>query len=160
MSGAPALFAPPAYPDDFEELWQAFRKPVHKHAAFLEHRRLKKAGQLPSHQELMTVIAAQHQSERWQAGVQPDFRTWLHQSRWQDDPAQMTWRTNGNGHRPPLPSPRCACPCACNIPVRVEGNVCRRCGGGEHLCSCECPCEAVVPVAGALCPVCAEGAHG
>lgn len=96
---APTLFGPPEYPDWFERLWAAYRKPVHKHAAFLEARRLRKAGQLPNEDILLAAIAAQHESERWRAGVQPDFRTWLHQMRWIDDPAQMKWssKPNGNG---------------------------------------------------------------
>ena len=105
VSGAPALFGAPAYPEAFEELWRVFGKLVHKHAAYLEWKRLRKVGHLPEHEDLLAAIAAQHESERWQAGVQPDFRTWLHQMRWADDPAQMTWssKPNGNGKhdRPP-----------------------------------------------------------
>jgi len=100
MTAAPLLPGLTASDPAFEAVWQVWcrvtHRRLHKQAAreeFYRQRRFR-----PGNDELVAVIEAQGKSERFKAGVIPDFRTWLHQRRWEDDPAEMTWNgRNGNG---------------------------------------------------------------
>lgn len=103
MIAAPTLPGLTASDPAFESAWVTWIRvtreasggahSAHKAAAREEfYRQRRKMPPLP---ELLAAIEAQGQSERWRAGVIPDFRTWLHQERWNDDPAALKW--NGNG---------------------------------------------------------------
>lgn len=107
MSVAPVLPGLTASDPAFESAWAVWVRvtreasggahSAHKAAAREEFYRQRKRGVLPGLLELVAAIEAQGQSERWRAGVIPDFRTWLHQQRWGDDPAALTWNGNGKG---------------------------------------------------------------
>lgn len=102
-------------PAGFRELWEAWlrctkeasgtARSAHRVEAAREFLRLKKKRALPDVAELVVSIEAQAQSARWQAGTIPDLRTWLHQERWSDDPAALTWNGNERDARRSGPKP-------------------------------------------------------
>ncbi len=89
------------YPEEFEVFWREYpRREGGKRAAWLVWKRLKAAGELPDLEVLLQAVRDQKRSDQWRRGYVPHARTWLHQGRWEDEPA--AGEPDGEGLDPDL----------------------------------------------------------
>lgn len=76
-------------PAMFELFWKAYPKKSDKGQALTIWEKLCKKPKAPNIDEIINAINAQIKTKRWQKGYIPLPTTWLNQSRWLDDPAEM-----------------------------------------------------------------------
>lgn len=77
-------------PADFPRFWKLYPKKVDKGKALTSWNKLCNKKDRPTFKEIKSAIIRQKRSERWQDPKYiPHPTTWLNQSRWLDDPAEM-----------------------------------------------------------------------
>jgi hypothetical protein len=91
----------PIVPSLFEKFWKTYPRKIDKGKALTAWNKLckKPPKERPTWREVKIAILKQQKTERWKDGYIPHPTTWLNQSRWLDDPAEMksTFKpTNGN----------------------------------------------------------------
>lgn len=77
-------------PSQFELFWKSYPKKVDKGKVMTIWNRLAARKQnCPLWKDIRQALHEQKKTPRWKAGIIPNPATWLNQSRWLDDPAQM-----------------------------------------------------------------------
>ena len=84
---------------EFDTLfWPPYPLKLGKAAARVAYLKARKSKNWPGIDQVLVSLEAQKQSPRWQAGVIPMAKTWLHQERWEDDAAALTWNGDKGKH--------------------------------------------------------------
>jgi hypothetical protein len=85
---------------EFDTLfWPTYPLKLGKAAARVAYLKARKSPNWPGIERVLASLEAQKASPRWQAGVIPMAKTWLHQERWEDDAAALTWNGGSGGKR-------------------------------------------------------------
>lgn len=86
----------------FEKFWRAYPKKVDKGKALSKWNYIcNKKGDRPTWKQIKTAILQQLKTERWKDPKYiPNPTTWLNQSRWLDDPKEMTSYNRGENKLP------------------------------------------------------------
>jgi hypothetical protein len=80
-------------PSLFDKFWKIYPRHSSKGSALTAWNKLCRKGDRPTWKEIKMAIIAQKKSEQWaDKGFIPYASTWLNQSRWIDDPSEMTIR--------------------------------------------------------------------
>lgn len=74
----------------FQEFWKLYPKKTDKGKALTSWNKLCNKKGRPTWRIVRNAIIKQKRTERWQDGFIPLPATWINQSRWLDDPEQMT----------------------------------------------------------------------
>ena len=86
-------------PSQFTQFWESYPLKADKGKALTKWNQIcGRKENVPSLKKILSAISSQKETDRWKKrGMIPHPTTWLNQSRWLDDPAQMNDRFRGNG---------------------------------------------------------------